>query len=238
MSRPVEGSASGFKAVFGRTLPEMPPEALTGKIFAIEGADGSGRSTQIALLTAWLESKGYAVEVMGIKRSNLVSEELERAKQGNVLNARTMSLFYATDFFDQLINRIIPALIAGQIVLADRYIYTLMARDLVRGADEQWLKNLYSPAIIPDAVFYFKTSPETLVSRNFQKNATLDYWESGMDLGLSDDMFESFIEYQRLTQQVFKQMAATYSFDIIDADRPVFSLQKELRKKLRALVGF
>jgi dTMP kinase len=227
-----------METLFTRSLPEFPKEDLPGKLFAIEGADGSGRSTQISLLTNWLESKGYAVEVMGIKRSNLVSEELERAKQGNVLNARTMSLFYATDFFDQLINRIIPALGAGQIVLADRYIYTLMARDRLRGADPQWLKNLYSPAILPDAIFYLKASPETLVSRNFQKNATLDYWESGMDLGLSDDMFESFIKYQGLTQEVFAEMASAYSFDIIDADRAVFSLQKKLRKKLRNLLGF
>lgn len=227
-----------LNSVFGRIVPEMPPVELTGKLIAIEGADGSGRSTQISLLTYWLESKGYAVEVSGIKRSNLVSEELERAKQGNVLSSRTMSLFYATDFFDQLVNRIIPALVAGQIVLADRYIYTLMARDLVRGANELWLQNLYSPAIVPDAVFYLRASPQTLLSRNFQKSATLDYWESGMDLGLSHDMFQSFVEYQKLTQGVFEQMAETYSFDIIDADRPVFSLQKKLRKKLRNFLGF
>lgn len=224
--------------VFSRQPPEMPKQPLLGKLLAVEGADGSGRSTQISLLSQWLESKGFAVQLMGIKRSNLVSEELERAKQGNVLNSRTMSLFYATDFFDQLINRIIPALVAGQIVVADRYIYTLMARDLVRGADPEWLNNLYSPAIAPDAVFSFRTSPETLITRNFQKNATLDYWESGMDLGLSNDMFESFIKYQHLTQQVFEEMADTYHFDMIDADRPVFSVQKELRKKTKKLLEF
>jgi dTMP kinase len=225
-------------AIFSRTLPEMPGPPLAGRLFAVEGADGSGRSTQITHLSRWLESKGFAVQIAGIKRSNLVSDELDRAKHGNVLNARTMSLFYATDFFDQLINRIIPALVAGQIVLADRYIYTLMARDLVRGANPEWLENLYSPAITPDAVFYLKASAETLVSRNFQKNATLDYWESGMDLGLSTDMFDSFIKYQNLTQGVFETMAATYAFDIIDADRPVFALQKALRKKIKTLLEF
>ena len=135
---------------------------------------------------------------MGLRRSNLVSAELEDAKQGNTLTRTTMSLFYATDFFDQLVHEIIPALRAGLIVLADRYIYTLMARDIVRGADHAWTRNLYSPALVPDAVFYFRVSARQLVERNFQKNATLDYWESGMDLGLSRDMFDSFMKFQRM----------------------------------------
>lgn len=223
---------------FGNALPEMPKESLTGSLFAVEGADGSGRSTQISLLARWLESNGFAVATMGIKRSNLVSEELERAKQGNILNSRTMSLFYATDFFDQLIKQIIPALVAGQVVLADRYIYTLMARDLVRGADREWLRNLYAPALVPSAVFYFKTSAEQLITRNFQKNATLDYWESGMDLGLSEHMFDSFMKYQELIQNEFAGMSEEYGFATIDADRPVFSIQKELRKRTRQLIKF
>jgi dTMP kinase len=179
---------------FGRRPPEVKNAEFTGKLLVIEGADGSGRSTQISLLSEWLESRGYAVKHMGLRRSNLVSEELEAAKQGNVLTRTTLSLFYATDFFDQLINEIIPALRAGLIVLADRYIYTLMARDLVRGADAAWVKNLYSPAVIPDAVFYFQISGRRLVERNFSKNSSLDYWESGMDLALSRDMFESFLK--------------------------------------------
>ncbi len=223
---------------FGKTLPEIPEDPLTGRLFAVEGADGSGRSTQITLLKRWLESKGFAVAIMGIKRSNLVSEQLEKAKQGNILNSRTMSLFYATDFFDQLVHQIIPALVAGQVVLADRYIYTLMARDLVRGADQAWLENLYSPALLPDAVFYFKTSADQLITRNFQKNATLDYWESGMDMGLSDDMFDSFMKYQEMMEKQFEEMAQDYSFDIIDANRPVFSIQKALRKSLKKLIDF
>src|SRR5688572_31886540 len=120
---------------FVRRPPEVRNDQFSGKLLVVEGADGSGRSTQISLLSDWLESRGYAVKHMGLRRSNLVSEELEAAKQGNVLTRTTLSLFYATDFFDQLINEIIPALRAGMIVIADRYIYTLMARDLVRGAD-------------------------------------------------------------------------------------------------------
>jgi dTMP kinase len=196
----------------------------------IEGADGSGRSTQISLLSEWLESRGYAVKHMGLRRSNLVSEELEAAKQGNVLTRTTLSLFYATDFFDQLINEIIPALRAGLIVLADRYIYTLMARDLVRGADAAWVKNLYSPAVIPDAVFYFQISGRRLVERNFSKNSSLDYWESGMDLALSRDMFESFLKYQRMLQDEFRRMRAEYQFQVINANRSVAAVQQDLRR--------
>ena len=155
----------------------MDLEKLAGKLIVVEGADGSGRSTQIAKLVDWLEASGHATVQVGLKRSTLVSEELEKAQEGNILSHTTLSLFYATDFADQLDNIILPALRAGFMVLADRYIYTLMVRDLVRGLDENWLKNLYGMALIPDAVFYLNVSPEELVQRNFAKNAGLDYWE-------------------------------------------------------------
>ncbi len=222
---------------FGRKLPEVREAKFSGKLFAIEGADGSGRSTQIGMLSAWLEAKGYAVKHMGLRRSNLVAEELEDAKQGNVLTNTTMSLFYATDFFDQLIHEIIPALRAGFIVLADRYIYTLMARDLARGADRAWTRNLYSPAIVPDAVFYFRVSAAQLVDRNFQKNSTLDYWESGMDLGLSRDMFSSFVKFQRMLQAEFTKMQKEFGFEIINANLKVETIQRELRKKIGGQLG-
>src|SRR3982750_2689823 len=163
------------------------PVELVGKLIVVEGADGSGRSTQIAQLVHWLETSGHATVQVGLKRSTLVSEELERAQGGNILSRTTLSLFYATDFADQLENIILPALKAGFIVLADRYVYTLMARDMARGMDEAWLKNVYGIAPVPDAVFYLAVRPEELVQRSFAKNAALDYWESGMDLGLSRD---------------------------------------------------
>ena len=220
----------------GRRLPEVRDPRFTGKLFVIEGADGSGRSTQIAQLTKWLEANGYAVRHMGLRRSNLVSEELEQAKQGNILTHTTLSLFYATDFFDQLVHEIVPALRAGLIVLADRYIYTLMARDMVRGMNEVWLKNLYGIAPVPDAVFYLSVEPEELVQRNLSKNATLDYWESGMDIGLSRDVFDSFLKYQTLMQETFRKLQKTYDFDIVDANRSTDSITKELRKKIGALL--
>src|ERR1039458_7915305 len=221
---------------YGHGIPGVDLEQLAGMLIAVGGADGSGRSTQIAMLVEWLEGCGHATVQLGLKRSTLVSEELERAQEGNILSRTTLSLFYATDFADQLENIILPALKAGFIVLADRYIYTLMARDMVRGMDEAWLKNLYGIAPVPDAVFYLSVEPEELVQRNLSKNATLDYWESGMDLGLSRDVFDSFLKYQGSMQNAFKALQKTYGFDIVDANRSVNSVTKELRKKIGALL--
>ncbi len=221
---------------YGHGIPHVKSEQLTGKLIVVEGADGSGRSSQIIRLVDWLETNGHPTVQVGLKRSSLVSAELEKAQQGNILSRTTLSLFYATDFADQLENIMIPALKAGFIVLADRYIYTLMARDMVRGMDEKWLKNLYGIAPEPDAVFYLSVEPEELVQRNLSKTATLDYWESGMDLGLSRNLFESFLDYQTKMQVTFHKLQKTYGFDIVDANRSTDSVTKELRKKIGALL--
>jgi dTMP kinase len=221
---------------YGHGIPGVRLEELTGRLIVVEGADGSGRSTQIARLVDWLETNGHPTVQVGLKRSTLVSSELEKAQEGNILSRTTLSLFYATDFGDQLENIMLPALRAGFIVLADRYIYTLMARDMVRGMNEAWLKNLYGIAPEPDAVFYLSVEPEELVQRNLAKNATLDFWESGMDLGLSRDMFDSFIKYQTAIQDVFRRLQRTYAFNIVDANRSMDSVTKELRKKIGALL--
>lgn len=210
---------------------------LSGKLIVVEGADGSGRSTHIARLVAWLEGHGHATVQVGLKRSTLVSEELNQAQQGNVLSRTTLSLFYATDFADQIENVILPALKAGFMVLADRYIYTLMARDLVRGMDEAWLKNLYSIALVPDAVFYLQVSPEELVQRNFAKKHALDYWESGLDLGLSRDMFDSFVKYQTMMVEQFQRLQRTYGFTIVDGNRPVDVINRELQHKIESVLA-
>lgn len=222
---------------YGHGIPGVDLEKLHGKLIVVEGADGSGRSTQIARLVQWLEGAGHATAQVGLKRSTLVSEELERAQQGNILSRSTLSLFYATDFADQIENSILPALRAGFMVLADRYIYTLMARDLARGMDENWLKNLYGIALVPDAVFYLNVSPEELVQRNFSKNASLDYWESGMDLGLSRDMFDSFLKYQAIMIDQFKRLQASYGFTIVDGHRPVEAINDELRQKIEKVLA-
>ena len=222
---------------YGHGIPKVELDRLAGRLIVVEGADGSGRSTQIAMLVEWMEGSGHASVQVGLKRSTLVSEELEQAQQGNILSRTTLSLFYATDFADQLENIILPALKAGFIVLADRYIYTLMARDMVRGMDETWLKNLYGTALEPDAVFYLNVPPEELVQRNFAKNAGLDYWESGMDLGLSRDMFDSFMKYQTAMAKTFRYLQSIYGFTIVEGMRSVDAVNAELRKKIGAVLA-
>ena len=217
---------------YGHGIPGVELQKLAGKLIVVEGADGSGRSTQIAKLVDWLEASGHATVQVGLKRSTLVSEELEKAQQGNILSHTTLSLFYATDFADQMENIIMPALRAGFMVLADRYIYTLMARDLVRGMDETWLKNLYGIALIPDAVFYLNVSPEELIQRNFAKNNALDYWESGMDLGLAPDLFDSFLKYQGMMLEAFKRLQSTYRFTMVNGHRGVDDINAELRSQI------
>ena len=221
---------------YGHGIPGVDLEQLAGKLIVVEGADGSGRSTQIARLVEWLEGTGHATVQVGLKRSTLVSEELEKAQEGNILSRTTLSLFYATDFADQVENIILPALKAGFVVLADRYIYTLMARDIVRGMDQAWLKNLYGIALEPDAVFYLNVPPEELVQRTFAKNAALDYWESGMDLGLSRDMFDSFLEYQKRCHAEFQRLQSIYGFSVIEGSRDIQQTSQQLRNGITAVL--
>jgi dTMP kinase len=222
---------------YGQGVPGVDLSKLAGKLIVVEGADGSGRSTQIAKLVEWLEGSGHATVQVGLKRSTLVSEELDQAQQGNILSHTTLSLFYATDFADQLENIILPGLRAGLMVLADRYIYTLMVRDMVRGMDEAWLKNLYGIALVPDVVFYLNVQPQELIERNFSKNQSLDYWESGMDLGLSRDMFDSFLQYQSLVAAKFREIQRTYGFTIVDGHRSPDEITVELRRCIEGVLA-
>jgi dTMP kinase len=222
---------------YGEGIPGINPQELTGRLIVMEGADGSGRSTQMDILRDSLENKGHATVNVGLRRSTLVSEELQEAKQGNVLGEITRSLFYATDFADQLENRIVPALKAGFIVLADRYIYTLMARDIVRGADREWVRSLYGIALVPDLVIYLKVSPAQLIERNLQKNSTLDYWESGMDLGLSRDSFDSFIRYQRLIQKEFAILQQEYGFTSVNGNLSCRAVAREINDLVVDMLG-
>src|SRR5204863_532871 len=150
---------------YGHGLPYLPIEHYHGKIIAIEGTDGVGRSTQIRLLREWLEVQGYGVVQTGWTRSALMQPTIELAKSSNTLNKLTFVLLYATDFADRLEKEIIPALKAGFVVLSDRYIFTALARAGVRGVDRQWLRNLYGFAIAPHLVFYLKVDVETLIGR-------------------------------------------------------------------------
>ena len=225
------------KRFYGKGIPGVALDQLRGQLIVVEGADGSGRSTQIDLLRNWLERRGYPTVNVGLRRSMLVSRELEQAMRGNILGTRTLSLFYATDFADQLENLMIPALRSGFVVLADRYIYTLMARAIVRGVEPAWIRDVYSIALVPDAVFYLAVSPKILVERNLRKHAVLDYWESGMDVRRSSNMYASFIEYQRQIQKEFQAMQQHYGFETINGNRSPRAVQKELRANIEVILN-
>lgn len=222
---------------FSASPPHIDISRLSGKLVVLEGPDSSGRSTQIGLLSKWLEEKGHAVVRVGIKRSALVAQDLEKAKNLNVMSPRTMSLFYATDFYDQMENVMVPALRSGAIVLADRYVFTLMTRDLVRGADPGWLDSLYSRAMVPDKVLYLKVPVENLVVRALKSNQELDYWESGMDMGLTRDWFDCFMAYQTRIRSLFADLSERFGFDVIDADQPQESTQKQIQKRMEQILN-
>lgn len=210
---------------------------LSGRLIVVEGPDGSGRSTQVKLLTQWFEDMGYFVENTGLKRSRLVADELTEAQEGNILSKTTMGLFYATDFADQLENTIIPSLRAGAIVICDRYIYTLMARDMVRGAGMDWVSDLYGFALVPDAVFYLKVDADLLMARNFEKRAVLDYWESGMDIGLSWDSYDSFVQYQDRLNQAFLTLQSNYKFLVVDGNQSPNKVFSELKAPIERMLN-
>lgn len=226
-----------MKRFYIEPLPKCDVSKLTGKLIVLEGSDGSGRTTQIAQVKTWLEGKGYAVVNCELARSQLVGPELELARRGNVLGPTTLSLFYATDFMDQFENVIVPALRAGFIVLADRYFYTLMARDLVRGTDPKWVQNIYGVTLIPDLVFYLNVSPRRLIERRWQKADAMDYWESGMDLGLSRDWAISFLIYQQRLRKVFLRLQDKYGFIVINGNKSIATITHDIVTRIEKLLA-
>ena len=218
------------KHFYGKGVPGVDLEQLRGQLIVVEGADGSGRSTQMDLLRNWLERRGYPTVNVGLKRSMLVSRELEQAMGGNILGTRTLSLFYATDFADQLENVIIPALRSGFIVLADRYIYTLMARAVVRGVEPTWIRKLYSYAVKPDVTFFFDVPLKTALARILDGRTRVKYHEAGMDMGYSKDPYESFRIFQGKINQEYKRMVREYDFIKIDAVEPPDVQQTKVRE--------
>jgi len=187
------------------------------------------------LLRPWLESSGYAVVDTEMTRSKLVGTGLKRAKEGHTLGPITLNLFYATDFVDRFESQILPALRAGFIVLTDRYIYSLMARALARGADPRWIRSIYGLALVPDAVFYLRIGVDDLIPRVLQRGG-FDHWESGMDMRLGDDLFDSFVSYQTLLLEQYDSMAQKYVFEVIDAAQPVERIAELLKQKMLPLL--
>lgn len=221
---------------YGEPLAGVRLDDLSGWLIVIEGTDGVGRTTHINRLRAHLERLGYAVAETGLSRSDLASRGIRRAKQGNTLGTRAFNLFYATDFADRLEQQIIPALRSGFVMLTDRYTYSLIARGIVRGADPEWLKRTYGFALKPDAVFYLRIDVQDLVPRVLA-DGPFDYWESGMDLPMGEDLYDSFIHYQSKVIAELDQLAREYQFHTIDATRSVDSISRELCDRVSELLA-
>src|SRR5579862_7431167 len=224
-----------MRKTYGKLLPGMKLNDLPGKLIVIEGTDGAGRTTQINMLKPWLEELGHAVLDTGMTRSELAGDGIRRAKEGNNLGRVTQSLFYATDFIDRLENEIMPALRAGFIVLTDRYIYSLMARAIVRGMDAAWIRRMYSVALVPDAVFYLRVGVEELIPRVVFSRG-FDYWESGMDVFPGQDMYESFRRYQAALLAEFDRLGAEFDFETVDASSAVEIVFAQLKSKVQRIL--
>jgi dTMP kinase len=220
---------------YGYGLPGLHKNDLPGRLIVLEGTDGVGRSTQVALLREWLESKGYAVTSSGLKRSRLAGKGLELAQEGNTLGPRTNALFYATDLADRLEREIIPALRAGFVVVTDRYIYSILCRTLVRGIDRKWAYNAVGFALVPDRVFYLRTDLNHLIPRVLNARG-FDYWESGMDFLHNRDYYENYIEYQSQVIAQFDRLAEEFNFQVIDATRSVHEIFTDLCADIKKLI--
>jgi dTMP kinase len=225
----------GFE-FYGEGLPGIDLSELRGRLIVIEGPDGVGRSTQVSMLKPWLESRGHAVLDTGMTRSALAGKGIKQAKTGNTLGPISLTLYYATDFADRLENEMVPALRAGFIVLTDRYIYSLIARAIVRGMDPHWIKAVYGLALKPDAIFYLRTTVSDLTPRVLASTPGFDYWESGMDMHLGEDLFDSFVEYQSRMLAVFDSMTEEYGFEVIDASLPPEVIFHSLQRRISSLL--
>ena len=205
-------------------------ERLPGKLVAVEGLDGSGKSTQVYLLFRWLQSRGCRVFFTEWNSSLLVREATRKGKRRQLLTPTTFSLIHATDFADRYERQILPLLRAGYIVLCDRYMFTSFARDAVRGCDPAWLRRMYGFARVPDITFFFRLPLEVALGRILEGRPKLKYFEAGMDLGLSPDITESFRLFQGRVLDQYLGMSEEFGFTVLDATRPVHSQQQVVRQ--------
>lgn len=204
-----------------------------GRLFVVEGVDGSGKSTQIALLRQWLISEGYAVFFSEWNSSPLVKKTTSRGKKKQLLTPTTFSLIHATDFADRTEHDIIPPLKAGAIVLADRYIYTAFARDVARNVDRSWVRELYQFAVKPTVAFYYRVPLEVSLSRILSGRTELKHYESGMDLGLSNDPRESFRLFQQRIVDEYESMIDEFGLTAMNATQPIPEQQRRMRHIIR-----
>jgi dTMP kinase len=211
-------------------------ENLPGTLIAVEGLDGSGKSTQIHLVHRWLQSKGYRVFFSEWNSSVLVREATRKGKKRQLLTPTTFSLIHATDFADRYERQILPLLRAGYLVLCDRYIFTAFARDAVRGCDPGWLRNLYGFARIPDITFFFRLPLDVALGRILEGRPQLKYFEAGMDLNLSPDLTESFRIFQGRVLEEYLGMVDEFGFTVVDAAQSVHRQQLSVRRLIESRV--
>jgi dTMP kinase len=203
-----------------------------GRLFIVEGIDGSGKSTQLTLLSQWLQAEGYPVVFTEWNSSPIVRETTRRGKKRKILTPLTFSLIHATDFHDRFEREIVPMLKAGAIVLADRYVYTAFARDVVRGVDSAWVRRLYRFSPVPTMAFYFRTPLEVALKRILSGRPKLKYYEAGMDLGLHADAQASYRIFQARILEQYECLVKEFGLTVMDAGRPIEAQQRILRRHI------
>jgi dTMP kinase len=204
-----------------------------GKLFVVEGTDGSGKSTQLALLHQWLKAEGYPVFFSEWNSSPLVKDTTKRAKKRHLFTPTTFSLIHATDFADRTERNIIPPLKAGAIVLADRYMYTAFARDVARGCDRAWVREVYRFAVRPTVAFFFRAPLDVAIDRIISGRPQLKYYEAGLDMGWTDDEEESFKIFQSKILTEYDRMVDEFGLTLIDATRSIEKQQREVRRIIK-----
>ena len=205
------------------------PHGYPGKLFVVEGIDGSGKTTQLGLLAKWLSNEGHRVFVTEWNSSALVKAATKTGKKKNALTPMTFSLLHATDFADRLLYKIIPPLKAGMIVLADRYAYTAFARDVTRGVNREWVRDLYSFAVRPDLTLYFRVPIDVSLDRLMARRVKLKFYEAGMDLGWSTNPPESFRMFQGKVLQEYDRLVDEFGLEIIEATGSITEQQRFVR---------
>ncbi|MGE3507366.1 MAG: dTMP kinase [Vicinamibacterales bacterium] len=213
------------------------PHEYPGKLFVVEGIDGSGKTTQLGLLAKWLAAEGHRVFVTEWNSSALVKAATKTGKKKNTLTPMTFSLLHATDFADRLLYKIIPPLKAGMIVLADRYAYTAFARDSVRGVDRQWVRDLYGFAVRPDMALYFRVPIDVSLDRLMARRVKLKFYEAGMDLGWSANTNESFRLFQGKVLEEYDRLVDEFGLEVVDATRSITVQQQDVRRLIASQVS-
>ena len=219
------------------TLYGSQPASYPGRLFVVEGVDGSGKSTQLTLLAQWLRSEGFLVIYSEWNSSPIVSATTSRGKKRRLLTPLTFSLIHATDFSDRVEREIVPSLKAGAIVLADRYVYTAFARDVARGIDPQWVRSLYRFAPVPTIAFYFRTPLEVALHRILSGRPKLKFYEAGMDLAFHPDPSESYRIFQSRILVEYEKLVQEYELHVMDAVKPVEVQQRLLRATIHPFLA-